>query len=56
MKSKIAALIPIHKELTSHTSEERALLEQTKKVFKDRPLFLFWPRYLSLKFQFGGAL
>ena len=31
MKSKIAVLIPIHNELTSHTSDERALLERTKK-------------------------
>ena len=51
MKSKIAVLIPIHKELTSHTSEERALLEQTKKVFKDRPLFLFGPDTLASSFS-----
>jgi len=51
MKSKIAVLIPIHKELTSHTSDERALLEQTKKVFKDRPLFLFGPDSLASSFR-----
>lgn len=51
MKSKIAVLIPVHKELTSHTSDERALLDQTKKVFKDRPLFLFGPDSLASSFR-----
>ena len=51
MKSKIAVLIPIHQELTSHTSDERAVLEQTKKVFKDRPLFLFGPDSLASSFR-----
>lgn len=51
MKSKIAVIIPIHKELTSHTSGERALLEQIKKVFKDRPLFLLGPDYLASSFR-----
>ncbi len=55
MKSKIAVLIPIHKELTSHTSDERALVEQTKKVFKDRSLFLFGPDSLASSFRLEGS-
>ena len=37
MKSKIAVLIPIHKELTSHTSDERALLEQQRRYSRTDP-------------------
>jgi hypothetical protein len=50
MNSKVAIVIPVYKELSSHSMNEKALFEQAKKVFKSRTLFLVGPNSLDTEF------
>ena len=47
IQPKIAVVIPVYKKLSEHSKSEKALIEQTKKVFKDRSLFFAGPESLS---------
>lgn len=46
MTSRVAIVIPVYKKATSLSINEVALLDQAKKVFSNRSLFLFGPSSL----------
>lgn len=47
MNPKIAIVIPVYKKLSSFSTNERGLLVQAKKVFKNRAIFLVGPASLT---------
>ena len=50
MNPKVAIVIPVYKKLSAHLWNEAALLEQAKKVFKSRTIFLVGPNSLANEF------
>lgn len=44
---KFAILVPIYKELSAYSTNEKRLFEQIKKIFPDKPILLFGPHHLE---------